>query len=135
MKKRYFAFMMIFFTISMSRDNVIGDSLMSSVFASIYVITSPLLVSIGASEESENQNTDIVEETYAYFKKMVGDEKLVVKDVFSEEESKKLGLNLNEKVLLSDTKMGIIVSNDKKVLAFIPSNDKYTNIITGKERS
>ena len=62
-------------------------------------------------------------------------ENLMAKDVFSKDLIEKFGLNENDRMELSETKVGIIISDKNKALAFIPAKQEYADLIKSNERN
>lgn len=111
------------------------DSSGKSLFTSIYIMFLPLEVSAGSSDESGRNRVKTVEENYEYHKKIMEAGNLTAKDIFSEELIKKFGLNENDKIDLSEIKLGIIVSDKTKVLAFIPAKQEYAELMDSNKRN
>ena len=127
----------LFSVIAMSDFINIGqnDSSVMSLYTSIYVVTSPSVFSRDSSAESKGKGTKTVEENYEYYKKLANKKNLTAKEVFSDEGLEQVKLKAEERVTLDDTKMGLIVANQTKIVALIPSSEKYENIMDSKERN
>ena len=136
-KVRVVIFCILFSVVTMSDFIDIGqdDSSVMSLYTSIYVVTSPSVFSRDSSAESKGKGTKTVEENYEYYKKLANKKNLTAKEVFSDEGLEQVKLKAEERVTLDDTKMGLIVANQTKIVALIPSSEKYENIMDSKERN
>ena len=112
-----------------------NDSSTMSLFYSFTIITFPSAVSMESSEASDRNKIKTVEENYEYHKKLMDTENLMAKDVFSKDLIEKFGLNENDRMELSETKVGIIISDKNKALAFIPAKQEYADLIKSNERN
>ena len=136
-KVRVVIFCILFSVVTMSDFIDIGqdDSSVMSLYTSIYVVTSPSVFSRDSSAESKGNRAKTVEENYEYYKKLANKKNLTAKEVFSDEGLEQVKLKAEERVTLDDTKMGLIVANQTKIVALIPSSGKYANIMDSKERN
>ncbi|MBP9478982.1 MAG: hypothetical protein KBF12_10210 [Sebaldella sp.] len=136
MKKISLFLCMMFSVISMSDFIDIGadDSSVMSLYTSIYVMISPSVFSQESSRGSQNGNDRTVEENYNYYKGLIDKENLTAKEIFSNEGLEQLKVSADDKVELTDTKIGLLVTNKSKTLALIPVEDKYVNVINSEER-
>ena len=126
MKKISLFLCMMFSVISMSDFIDIGadDSSVMSLYTSIYVMISPSVFSQESSRGSQNGNDRTVEENYNYYKGLIDKENLTAKEIFSNEGLEQLKVSADDKVELTDTKIGLLVTNKSKTLALIPVEDK-----------
>ena len=136
MKKISLFLCMMFSVISMSDFIDIGadDSSVMSLYTSIYVMISPSVFSQESPRGSQNGNDRTVEENYNYYKGLIDKENLTAKEIFSNEGLEQLKVSADDKVELTDTKIGLLVTNKSKTLALIPVEDKYVNVINSEER-
>ncbi len=137
MKKICLILAVIMSFVSVSDFIAIGgnDSSTMSLFYSFTIITFPSAVSMESSEASDRNKIKTVEENYEYHKKLMDAENLMAKDVFSKDLIEKFGLNENDRMELSETKVGIIISDKNKALAFIPAKQEYADLIKSNERN
>ena len=112
-----------------------NDSSTMSLFYSFTIITSPSAVSMELSEASDRNKIKTVEENYEYHKRLMDAENIMAKDVFSKDLIEKFGLNENDRMELSETKVGIIISDKNKALAFIPAKQEYADLVKSNERN
>ncbi len=137
MKKICLILAVIMSFVSVSDFIAIGgnDSSTMSLFYSFTIITSPSAVSMELSEASDRNKIKTVEENYEYHKRLMDAENIMAKDVFSKDLIEKFGLNENDRMELSETKVGIIISDKNKALAFIPAKQEYADLIKSNERN
>ena len=137
MKKICLILAVIMSFVSVSDFIAIGgnDSSTMSLFYSFTIITSPSAVSMELSEASDRNKIKTVEENYEYHKKLMNAENIMAKDVFSKDLIEKFGLNENDRMELSETKVGIIISDKNKALAFIPAKQEYADLVKSNERN
>ena len=118
-------------------DIVPKDPSAASVFYSALAVMMPSYASKnwseGSSEASEESSgikeKETASDTYEYYKKMAEKKVVNAGEVFTENGLNKLGLLKDDIVELQEINIGILVTNDKKNLALIPSKSEYYKLV------
>lgn len=110
------------------------DSSGKSIFYTVLVSLTPSILSDQLSKESSKESSPIKEketkeETYAYYKKLTESQIVKADEVFTEVGLEKLELKNDEIIELSETKVGILVTNEARSLALISSKSEYDDLI------
>ena len=115
-------------------DIVPKDPSGKSIFYTVLVSLTPSILSDQLSKESSRESKPLkeketVEETYAYYKKLMENPIVKAEEVFTEVGLEELKLKNEEIIELSETKIGILVTDRTRNLTLIPSKSEYNDLV------
>ena len=96
---------------------------------SLGIVFSPLISAYGLAEQSiGSSEADRVRNQYAQFEKLMAQENIKAKDIFTDEQIQYFVLEPEDAILFDKTMLGILVSSNKGTLFIVPAEAKYTGI-------
>lgn len=134
--KKIFLFLLLSVFMLGDIDIVPDDPSGKSMFYSGLIILTPSYASAYSSKESGDNSKEssalkekeTQEETYAYYEKLAENKFVNAEEVFTEYGLKKLDMENMDIVELTETKVGILITDKKRNLALIPSKPEYNNL-------
>ena len=134
--RKFLLFFIFSFLIFGDIDIVPKDPSGASSFYSLLVVLAPSYASgywsdgsSKASEESSGvKEKETPELTYEYYETLLEKKFAEAREVFTDLGLEKLGLAEVDLIELTETKVGILITNKKSNLALIPSTEIYYNL-------
>jgi hypothetical protein len=144
--KKFFFFFLAFVSIQAGEIDHSGAASLILIGSPSFIFLSPITLASGGivapsviSEKlsAENGKNAIIKNRYQYFEKLMAQKKfreIKAGDIFNQQEMYLLSLNKDDDMFFDKTSMGILVSNSNDILFLVPSEIKYSDVLSKETR-